>query len=108
MADKHLNNIPNSLHEQLTNIAKNKGITLNDFLKPYLREVTQKYAALINEERQERKRQIILRGINETINWQLSNVSNNLGVGITELLKIEFYLLASGYPENMKRKLTEY
>jgi hypothetical protein len=108
MADKHLNNIPENLHESLTNIAKNKGITLNDFLKPHLREVAQKYAKLINEENQQRKKQIALRGINDTISWQLNNVSNNLGVGITELLKIEFYLLAAGYPEHMKRKPREY
>jgi hypothetical protein len=107
MADQNISNIPENLHEALTNIAKNKGITLNDFLKPHLREVTQKYVELIHEENHDKKR-IQLRGINETINWQLKNVSDNLGVTLTELLKIEFYLLAARYPEHMKQKPREY
>jgi hypothetical protein len=108
MSEIRIANFDNDLHEKLTNIAKNKGITLNDFLKPHLREVTQKYAALINEEDKKKKKEIRLRGVNDTIDWQLNNVSDNLSVNLTELLKIEFYLLAARYPEHMKQKPMEY
>ena len=35
--------VPNKVHEELTNIAKNQGMPLGTFLKPYLRKITEEF-----------------------------------------------------------------
>lgn len=38
-----ITNVNPTVHEQLSNIAKNQGVDRSDFLKPHLREILSKY-----------------------------------------------------------------
>jgi len=84
-------NTSNELKSIIESIAKKKGIPVSDFVKPFLRRITEKHKELTKEPQRDKIviKSIKVYGVSSKVAKDLDNISTNLNVPLNALLKIE-------------------
>lgn len=97
-------NLSPHLVNTIANIAANLGITINDMLRPKLRNIIDKYPEYLKKELSDQKcREIRIRGVAPTIVKDLNTIAKNLSVNATDIFSIEAAKIIEEYPEKFRK-----
>lgn len=102
--------IPSCLYDDINNISKNHEIRRNDFLKPKIKNILDKFSEEIKSgsKIKKDKKEITLSGLSDKTINELQNIANYIGVDIQILIKMELFIISQSFPEKMKRKPLDY
>tara|TARA_R110002167_G_scaffold24774_7_gene86680 strand:+ start:3061 stop:3372 length:312 start_codon:yes stop_codon:yes gene_type:complete len=84
-----IHNTPDEIINKIKILARDRGDTVSDFLRPVIREISQKYKTgeLIESELSELK----LTGTSDAVIKDLKNISKKIGVTVPQLLRLELF-----------------
>jgi hypothetical protein len=84
-----IHNTPDEIINKIKILARDRGDTVSDFLRPVIREISKKYKTgeLIESELSELK----LTGTSDAVIKDLKNISKKIGVTVPQLLRLELF-----------------
>lgn len=103
-----INDWPQEVVQPLNNIAKHLGITMTEFLKPHIRKIIDKYPEYKTKKSKKECARLVVTNVTPKLVEELFNVSDNLGVGYSSLLKVELSNIKDQYPKYMTKPPTEF
>jgi len=101
MRELKVSAVSGQLHDDFKNIAAHKGITLSAVLAPKVRDIVGRFAHLIEPKPCE-KSYFRIRGIGEKTKKELKAIADNMGIDVSDLLKMELQKDSETYPAHMK------
>lgn len=100
------------LENELRNIAENKGIPFQLFLKQKLTEIANNYPEPMKKnfanKTDTKTEELNISGASEKTTMELTNICNSLGCEMSTFLKIELKKISEGYPDRFKNKPLDY
>lgn len=100
-----IKHVPPTVHEELLNICKNRGITLNSMLKPELRKIVDSYPVEMKKpiDVVRKDPEIEINDVSPQLYEELINICAHLRIPLSSMLKPELRKIAESYPEKMKK-----
>jgi len=101
----HMKNIPAELLELLDIISENQYEKRAHMIRKFLRVITEQYPNEMKTEpvNNDRKR-LLLNHVNPKVKKELENIAAHLGVGMTDLIKMDLKRMIDQLPDNLKIK----
>jgi len=89
MKNLRIQNTPDDLKQKIKTLARDRGETMSDFMRPVIREISDKYKieTPINSELST----IILTGTSDIVIEELTRASKKIGVTVEQLLRLELF-----------------
>jgi metal-responsive CopG/Arc/MetJ family transcriptional regulator len=99
----HMKNIPSDLVELLDIISENQYEKRANMMRKFLRVITEQYPSEMKSSPNENKpKRILLNHVNPQVKKDLENIAAHLGVGMTDLIKMDLRKMIDQLPDDLK------
>ena len=103
-----ITNVSPALYTLASNIASNKGISINKLLRPLVRDIAREAEEINLKGNNGRGKEIILRGDPLEIEEVIKDLAGRINVSYSDLLKIKLLEKLNTFPEQFKKTPLKY